>query len=491
LLKKLLSHSAIYGIAPQIPQVANILILPIITKDLTQMDYGVAGIIYSYLAALGAIHLLGLPMILSNGFFHHSKQYKWLWRQVHGFLSAWSLIYAFLVAVVIYFAVPEEAAENRWTIVLLHSIPIVLFNVTTEYGRLFFLLSKKPLPIALQVGIIGFITIALNLYLISGEKMGYMGWFWSRFVGSMLGFLFFFYPVYIKQKLLPIFNFKWRLIKEKLKIALPMVPHFYGAYLLSSSDRVVMSLLNVNTNKVGIYSLAGNFGNYFNAFADGSGMATSPFLSEYYKNLGKKAAFKIARDLIFLWQGGMIVFSFLVCLWFKEIFEFLINNADLQEAYPLAIIIIMGYNYRPLYSGFASKLFYFEKPGNIWKISFGSGVINIILNVIFIPIYGIEAAAISTFGSFLLMGIAGFFITDYRGLKDLNYYPFYWLGLICITTVIVYLLKDMYWLYKIALTLAVLTACIGLGVKYKAFLLSFDVKQWKKDPLTDKQANNE
>lgn len=394
---------------------------------------------------------------------------------MHGFISLWSLFYAFLMGLIIYWVVPEEAIENRWAIVLMHTIPSALLNATTEYGILHHQVAQKPGPIAFQMIVVGFITIFINLWLISFEKMGYMGWFWSRFVGSILSFLFFSYFLYYKLKLLPIFNFKWRLIKAKLKIAFPMIPHYYGSYLLSSSDRIVMDLYQINIQKIGIYNLAGNFGNYFNAFADGTGMATSPVLYEYFRNLERKQAFKLSRDLIFIWQAALMIFSFLVCLWFKEIFSILINNSDLQEAYSLAIIMIMGFNYRPLYSGFAVKMFYYEKAKRIWLISFGAGILNVGLNIIFIPIYGIEAAAITTFVAFLFLGMAGFFIKEYREMKDLNYYPFYWLFGIILATIIVYILKDIFWLYKIGITLFFFGATLFWIFTNKGLIRSFEI----------------
>ena len=480
MLKKILSNSAIYGLAPQIPQVANIFILPIITQDLTRLDYGVAGIIYSYLAALAAIHLLGTKNIISTSFFHHTMQYKWLWRQIHGFISLWSLLYGVLVGLILYLAVPEEAIEHRWTIVLLHAIPSALLNVTIEYGTIYHQVSQKPIPIGIQVVTVGFVSIFLNLFLISYLKMGYMGWFWSRFVATILSFFFFFYTLYFRQKLTPIFNFKWRLVKEKLKVCLPIIPHHYGSYLLSSSDRIVMDMLQVNVKQIGTYNLGGNFGSYFNAFADGSGMAIGPLMYEYFNKLKRQDALRLNRKMIFLWQSAMMVFSFLVCLWFKEIFFILIKNDELQEAYSLAIIMIMGFNYRPLYSGFSFKLLYYEKAGNIWKNTFSAGILNIVLNIIFIPIYGIEAAAVTTSISFLYLSMAGFFISDYRKMNDLNYYPFHWLVGIIFLSIVVYMLKDIYWLYKVGISVTIVSACIYWIIQNQDFLQLFDITNYKK-----------
>jgi len=80
MIKKLFSHSLIYGLAPQISKIAGIFALPIITKDLTDIDFGIWGTTMAYFGSLQALLLLGLTVVISNSFFKMPSQYKWLWR---------------------------------------------------------------------------------------------------------------------------------------------------------------------------------------------------------------------------------------------------------------------------------------------------------------------------------------------------------------------------------------------------------------------------
>lgn len=131
--KKIFSHTAIYGLAPQIPRIAGIFILPIITQYLTEVDFGVYGLIVAVVGAMTALSNLGLNVVLSNSFYKSPMQHKWAWRQIYGFLILWQIPYTIMLGLVIYFIIPEEAAENTWLIILLNTIPVVLFGPTSFY----------------------------------------------------------------------------------------------------------------------------------------------------------------------------------------------------------------------------------------------------------------------------------------------------------------------------------------------------------------------
>jgi len=456
-IKKLFSHTALYGLAPQLPKVASVFVLPIVTKYLSDIDYGIAGVISAYIGALTALQSLGMNIILSNSFFKQPGTYKWLWRQIHGFVSIWSIFYGIILSTILYFGMPEAAFTNRWLIICLNVLPQVLFEPTQMVVFRYYQLKGKPIPIAVRSVALGLITVFLNLYFIAELKLGYLGWFLSYFCSSAISFIVFSYLIYFKVGITPIFNFKWRLIKSSLKISLPTIPHYYSSYLLNSSDRLVLDWVQVNTGKVGLYNFASTFGGYFSTFGNAIGLAIGPIYNSFFKQAENdfNALYK-ARAITFLVQSFILIISFLVCLWLKEILYILVSNNKLQNVYPLAIIIIMGYTYRPMYLGAGGQLFYFEKTKNLWKISFVAGGSNVALNLILIPIYGYQVAALTTFVCLMYMGYSAYFIKDYKEIKRLNYYPLLWLSITCIIAVGSYVLRDTHILIKVGITITVL-----------------------------------
>src|SRR5690606_22704307 len=153
-----------------------------------------------------------------------------------------------------------------------------------------------------------------------------------------------------------------------------------------------------------------------------AGQAMGPMMYQAYKDNREFDA----RKLVFIAQIVFCVGTLLLSLWMKEIFVFLIRNAALQSVYPVAIIIVMGYNYRPMYFGANTRLFYLEKTKVLPRITLIGGMLCIFLNLIFIPIYGYKVAAISTYIALMYLGYSGYFLKVFRQHSKVDYYPLVW-----------------------------------------------------------------
>lgn len=449
MIKKLFSHTAIYGLAPQIPKLAGILILPIITPFLTAVDFGVYGLITAVVAAISVFATLGMNVILTNSFFKEPEDYVLIWRRVYGFLILWNIPYSLLLGLLIYFFIPKEAAINTFEIIIINVVPVAFFGPTSVLGALYFQLKQKPLQIAIRSFIIGTITIILNLLFIAYLKMGYMGWFISLGISQMLLQISYWNPLNRVAGIKPIFKQDYTILKKQLKIALPLVPHYYGGYLLNTSDRVVMKIVNVSAAQIGAYNAVNTIGNGFLMVGVAAGQAVNPMLMAAYKNNNQL----LARNLVFVLQIVFFTVTFIVCIWLKEIFSFLLKIEELKKLYPLGIIIIMAYNYRPMFFGANFRLFFNEKTHKLMNITLLAGLICFVLNYLLIPKWGYEVAAFTTFVGLMYMGYAGYFLKEYKETTTVRFYPSLWLSMTVVLTVIAYYVVDFTILSKIAFTL--------------------------------------
>ncbi len=467
LIKKIFSDSLIYSVGPQIPKIASLFVLPIITRYLTSTDYGIAGIILAYTGFLSAISDLGFSVLMMNSFYNYKLRWKYYWRQYHFYLSLWAIVYSIILGTLLFMVMPVEALPNRLLIICLFVTPSLVFNVTTIIATRYYQFASKPLFISSVSAIVGVISILLNLYTIAYLKLGYLGWFVSNFIAALISFACYVYPVYFKYKLTPIIKFRKSFLLKSLKVSLPVIPHNYSSFLLNTSDRLVMERLNVKTSLIGNYNLAYTFGSYMEFFGSAIGMAIGPIYTSLFSSNTKKDALTVKFLTNFL-QISFIVMSLIVSLWCKELFEILIKNNDLKTVYPIAIIVIMGYAYRPYYWTAITRLQYSENTKQLWKISFMAGVINVILNIIFIPIFGIFAAAINTFISLLYIGFSGFFIPAFKKVESEIYYPVTFIILIIASTVLVYFLKDINVLIKAVITTILFTTFLIYCFKNKS-----------------------
>lgn len=461
MIKKLFTHSAIYGIAPQIPKIATIFTLPIITQYLTEFDFGVYGLIVAIIGAISVFANLGLSVTMSNAFYKSPNFYKYGWRQVYGFLILWNIPYALILGGLVWLFIPEAVVfKNAVYIVLLNVLPVIVFGPTALIGAMYYQLKQKPFQIAIRSVIFGILGIGLTLLFIAYYKMGYMGWFLSAAITQVLLQASYWYPLNRKLELSPIFNFKRRYIKQQLKIGLPTVPHYYGGYLLNSSDRVIMKILNVPVGDIGLYNASNTVSNLANTAGTAAGQAVAPMLLQMYKD--KKEV--QARQLIFILQIVFLLGGLLTSFWMKEIFAFLFKVAALATVYPLGIILVMAYTYRPMYFGANSRLFYLEKTKNLPKVTLVAGILCAVLNFIFIPIYGFQVAAYTTFIGLMYMGYVGFFMKDFKESNTVNYYPSFWfLVTIFGTVAATFVVEFDIWLKTIC---SVVVAALGL-ISYK------------------------
>lgn len=463
MLKKFLSHTFLYALGPQIPRFINILILPVLTEYLTPLDYGVYGTITAYVGMIGALQSLGFPVLLVNSYYNKSR-WKIYWRQYYGILLAWSLVYTMLLGVLLYFVVPQEAISNRWYIVTVLCTSALFLNVTVMIGGRLFQLEQKPSYIATSSAIGGIVTICMNYHTIVNLRLGYMGWYISTLVGVIVVFLFYVFPLIKKYALIPIFKYRGRFLKESLSVSLPTIPHEYSVYLLNSSDRMIMDTLDTNIKDIGNYNMAYTFGNYIEIIGTAVGMAVGPYYAKLW-SAGTLEAKKESRLLTYFLQISFIIGTFSVAIWIKEIFQLLISNDELKKAYPFAVIIIMGYAYRPMYWSVVNKLFYEENTRVLWKISFVAGILNVFLNLIFIPKYGVIAAPITTFVSLMYIGFSGYFLKAYQELDDVSHHPIIWLVIIIQCTVAAYFIVDMDWLVKLEIMVVLIVLSITLFLK--------------------------
>lgn len=417
MIKKLLTDSAIYGFAPYIPQVLSVILLPILTQYLTDVDYGIAGTIAAYTASMAALSTLGFNIVLQISFFKSPCQYKILWREIYGFLQLWMCVFAVLQVILLYYIIPDAAAANKWYIIGLTNFNNVFFGPSALLGGLYYQLNQKPVPIAVRSICSGFISVLANFIFVVFFKWGYMGWYIGTFAGTFFVNFSYWYVLSYKLNLTPIYRFKFRTIVRSLKVALPTIPHYYSIFLLNTSNRMVMDRIGVNIGVIGEFNIAQQFASLMDSFVNAVNMAVNPFCMRFIKE-DKEAA---AKRVIYTFMLITMCATFVISLWSKELFGLLIRNGVLSKTYPYAIVLIMGLNYRPMYIAASNLFFYNEKTVKLLRISFLAGFFALALNIIFIPLYGLWAAVIINYISLFYMGYSGFFMRFFKDNSKVTY----------------------------------------------------------------------
>lgn len=455
----LLKNSLIYGIAPQVTRVFSILILPFITPYLTRVDYGIAGVVGAVVAGINVFSTLGLAYILMVYFYKSPCQYKWIWRQIYGFIRIWQLFFIVLQSLILYFFVPPEANEYYLLICGILALPYIFFSGSSFIGYNLFRFKQNAWGVGIRSMIGGLSVVVINLITIRFYHLGYLGWFISMAISDVLVNASYYFPLKFKHKLSPIYFFKRKTIFKSLKSSFPLLPHYYSIYLLDTSDRLVMKILQIPTALIGGYNLASNFGSYFSAFHMAVGQAIGPSIFSDLKQSNHSDVKKITH----YYFGATLLLTFTFSCWSKEVFFILFRNQELQGFYLLSIGIVMAYNYRPYYVLVNQYLSFFEKVRFLPYITFVPGALNVLLNIILIPKIGIHAAVIVTFVCYSIMGFAPFLLPFVKKIINGQYYVLIAFAYVLFLTILAYFSVDKNVWIKI------FCYCIGVVAIYILF----------------------
>ncbi|MDZ7681654.1 MAG: polysaccharide biosynthesis C-terminal domain-containing protein [Fodinibius sp.] len=126
----------------------------------------------------------------------------------------------------------------------------------------------------------------------------------------------------------------------------------------------------------------------------------------YFMNEGDKNAVLQQSKRMFN-VFSLVSFRF-VCLSY-EIGSLLYGRAEYNSAIGIISIVAIGYYFYGIYQ-FSSRLIFYNQNIYISAITLIALLINIVLNVIFIPKYGYKAAAITTLFSYFMMPFLGSFV---------------------------------------------------------------------------------
>lgn len=422
MLKDLFKGSVIYGVAPFVPKILTVFLLPILTRYLTSTDYGVIGTVTAITFAVQALQDMGLRVVLPAYFYKCTSQYKVLWREVYGFLSLWMVLYALIQAMLLYFFIPKEAEANKWLIIILSNFSTVFFGPTAMIGQTYYQLHLRPTPVATRIVIAGVTTIVANFICVVVFRWGYMGAYVGSFAGTFLTNLSYWPAVNRKLGLSPIYNFKWRTIYKILKVGIPTIPHYYTAYLMNTSNIAAMNYHSKPQSQIGLLTMSQHISGIFDTVINAINQMFSPMS---YKFIREKNVVEMRR-LLFTYILITYTLTTLYSLWAKEAYIILISNEEIAATYKYSIILIMALNYRPIYVYCCNYFFYHEHTLQLLGISLISGIISCVFYFTMIPFMGIYAALIGFYVGCLYYGYIGYFFKFYRDhtIYKLKWYIF-------------------------------------------------------------------
>ncbi|MCR5708963.1 MAG: oligosaccharide flippase family protein [Bacteroidales bacterium] len=413
-LKQLAGETAIYGLSTILARVINFALVPLYTRVLTQMQYGVVSEFMAYIAMLQVVLTLGLE---TGCFRYASKEGADPGRVFsNAFVTVFGVCALFL-AVMALFAngISTAMGYPGFPNLIIYCGFILLIDCTTAILFAKLRHEHKALKFAVikTVKILTELGVNLLLYLVLAARFAQNPSHWlTRFVSASPDFT---YPIFailvscvvclllISPELLKLtFRLDGKLVKRLLVYSLPLMVAGLPGIMNDVLDRVLMRFINADPVNwradLGVYQAAVKLAVIMQLFVQMFRYAAEPF---FFQREREKGSRKIYADVLNYFTA-FCMFGFVVLMLFMDEIG-LILGKDFRVGLDITPIMLMAYVVTGLL--FNVNIWYklSENTGYAVWITLAGLVVTIVVNLIFMPRYSYHAAAWGHIASYVTM----------------------------------------------------------------------------------------
>jgi O-antigen/teichoic acid export membrane protein len=268
-------------------------------------------------------------------------------------------------------------------------IPAYLFwSARQRFEYKYRSLIVVTLVIAVGSPVIGIIAVLSTSYKAEARILSFV------LVQAVIGLIFYAFNFY-KGRLF-YFKYYW---KYALTFNIPLLPHYLAMTVLGQVGRIMINDM-VGGEKAAIYSVAFNISLLITLVTQAINNSFIPYSyqalkDKRYRNIGVNA------DRLLLLVGGTAIFAMALGPEVIRIFA----PPEYYEAVWIIPPAVAGAYFAYLYPLFGNVEFYFEENIYIMLASILGAVVNVLLNLALIPVFGYMAAGYTTLVCYILFGV--------------------------------------------------------------------------------------
>lgn len=222
--------------------------------------------------------------------------------------------------------------------------------------------------------------------------------------------------------------------KYGLSISLPMILHAISMNILAQSDRIVISKY-WGATPVAYYSLVRNYALLICVITDAINQAWQPWFHDNLYLNNEKEIQKNTKFLVLL-----TCYIGLACIAFGPEAILILGGKDYARAVLCLPPMVLGVICQCTYTHYINIELHVKKTKYASQGTILAALLNIILNILFVPKYGYSAAAYTTFASYCVLLCVHLFIT--RKLLKIHLYNdsfmFGAMGIISVISIVLY-----------------------------------------------------
>ncbi|MCD4669828.1 MAG: oligosaccharide flippase family protein [Actinomycetia bacterium] len=383
---KFTKQFAVYGFASVLGKIAAVFLLPFYTRVLSEEEYGAMAMIVASKGIIDLFSNLNIHSGVARDYYEKAIDRVKLIST--GFFSI--LFFSIFVLTILYISknfwinnVLNVAGYEKAFIVMLLTLPAgSLFSYFAILTRF----KQKAVFYSIGTSLQLIIQIALTIYFVLFLKTGIVGVFYGIFFGEIVGI---FYFALLNREYVTI-TFSFNLIKKVLIFSLPTLPAIFAIWADSSVGQILIGKY-ISIDDAGIYSIALRIASVFLLLQTAFGNVWLPFVYERYNHATfRKTVFRMFHTATIM----LIIVSVNISLLSDYLVVLLSTPNYIEAGTFLSILTIpMSISILSEFSRIGPNIT--RKTKYVSYASMSGSVINILLLIFFLPIYGVISVPIS------------------------------------------------------------------------------------------------
>jgi O-antigen/teichoic acid export membrane protein len=367
--------------------------LPIFTRFLTPSDYGIIALFALFGQFSSGVLSLGLQSASYRYYFEYKNDNIQDFKILNTSIIIYLFIIFFIGGLTIYFAKNWISATLFSNEINSNLIFISFISGCFEYFITYFTaLLTAQLRSSLYSIIIfmrSILRVVIAFYLIFAFSLTYMSLIYAIIItqGILVVVLF------IVNKNILTIKFSISLFKKSLKFSYPNVLRLIIGLINSSFDKIMLVKITGVVAPVGYYSIAQKSAYTFKLFKDSIDRSWIPFFMEKAHENKSDSKDKIIErffEISFIYMLG----AFALITFSEELVK-LLTTKDFYPAMYMIPLFVIYYSVGIVSSLTIQQIQFSEKTQYILPASILGIITNIILNIIFIPRFGVYGALFS------------------------------------------------------------------------------------------------
>lgn len=397
----------IYGGGDALARASGLVTLPVYTRLLSPRDYGVLGFVLSAQVLFTSLLSVGSDSAYARFFFQQDTLAgrQTLTSTWFAFLAAWSFV---LTAILLPFsgAISRAAFDTtHYRLVVIFALlatPVILMNnmfaqvLRNEFrARLFTILNIATVLLTAACGVTA-VAVGLGV---------------NGIIGGMLVAALVLLPVRIwTARHMLRWSMSRPLLRELIRFGAPLLPASMAYWVFELSDRIVLGKLS-SLSEVGLYTVAIAITSGLALLVGALGQAWAPHSLHVYERRTDDAPAYFGQMLTYILAGFGLV-SVLVTAFAPELVSVLAPPRYHRAAAAVAPLALSFVAYASVQVTSIS-ITITKKTEWLLVLAWIAAIVNLVLNLVFVPSGGMLASAWATLASYVCLTL-GYLVVSQR-----------------------------------------------------------------------------